>query len=47
MNFPWLVLGALGAAAISGAAARLSRRYAAPAIAGSAAILFLHSSLYR
>ena len=46
MNFPWLVLGALGAAAISGATARLTRRYAAAAIAGSAAILLLHSSLY-
>jgi arabinofuranosyltransferase len=46
MNFPWLVLGALGAAAISGAAARPTRRYASAAIAGSAAILLLHSSFY-
>ena len=46
MNFPWLVLGVLGAAALSGAAARLTRQYAAAAIAGSAAILLLHSTLY-
>lgn len=46
MNFPWLVLGALGAAALSGAAARVTRQYAAAAIAGSAVILLLHSSFY-
>ena len=46
MNFPWLVLGALGAAAISGAAARVTRQYAAAAVAGSAAILLLHSRFY-
>lgn len=46
MNFPWLVLGALGTAAIAGAAARITRQYAAAAIAGSALILLLHSSFY-
>lgn len=46
MNFPWLVLGVLGAAALSGAAARLTRMYAVAAVAGSGAILLLHSSFY-
>ena len=36
----------LGAAALSGAAARLTRQYAVAAVAGSGAILLLHSSFY-
>lgn len=46
MTFPWLVLGVLGSAAIAGGFARLTRRYALAAIAGSAAILLLQSRFY-
>ncbi len=46
MNFPYLVLGTLGAAIASGAAARITRQYAAAAVAGSAVILLLHSTFY-
>ena len=46
MNFPWLVLGVLGTAALTGGLARVTRQYAICAIAGSAVILLLHSIFY-
>ena len=46
MNFPYLVLGVLGAASITGVAARITRQYAAAAVLGSTAILLLHSTFY-
>lgn len=46
MNFPYLVLGALGTAAIAYALARVTRQYALAAVAGSGAILLLHGHLY-
>ncbi len=46
MTFPWLVLGAFGAAAIAGSLARSTGRYAAAAVAGSGVILLLHGAFY-
>ncbi len=46
MNYPWLVLGVLGTAALTGGAARVTRQYAICAITGSAVILLLHSIFY-
>ena len=46
MTFPWLVLGVLGSAAIAGIFARITRQYAIAAVAGSAALLLLHSLFY-
>jgi len=46
MAFPWLVVGALGSAAIAGAVGRLTRQYALAALAGGTAILYIHGWLY-
>lgn len=46
MNFPWLVLAVLGTAAAAGVIARVSRQYAACAIAGCTIILLLHGPVY-
>src|SRR5438874_2520767 len=46
MPFPWLVVGALGSAAIAGALARVTRQYALAALAGGTAILYIHGWLY-
>ncbi|HYM14854.1 MAG TPA: hypothetical protein VEZ14_04795 [Dehalococcoidia bacterium] len=46
MTFPWLVLGALGTAALAYALARLTKQYALASVAGSGAILLLHGIFY-
>ena len=46
MEFPWLALGASGAAAIAWGFAALTRRYDVAAILGAGAVLFLHAILY-
>ncbi len=46
MTFPWLVLGALGAAVLAVAAARATRQHLLAAVAGGGVILFLHAWLY-
>lgn len=46
MTFPYLVLGALGTAAIAYGIARLTRLYLIPAVAGSAAVLLFHAVFY-
>ncbi len=46
MTFPYLALGAMGAAALSYALARLTRQYAVAAVLGGAAILLFHGIFY-
>ncbi len=46
MNYPWLVIGALGTAAIAGTFARATKQYAIAAVAGGTVILYLHGWLY-
>lgn len=46
MTFPYLVLGALGTAAIAYGLARLTRLYLIAAVAGSAVILLFHAVFY-
>ncbi len=46
MQFPWLVLGALGSAGIAGILARTTRQYALAAVLAGGAILYLHGWLY-
>ena len=46
MNYPWLVLGVLGTAALAGGLARVTRQYGIAAISGSSVILLLHSIFY-
>lgn len=46
MNFPWLVLAVLGTAAAAGVLARVTRQYAACAIAASGVIMLVHGPLY-
>jgi hypothetical protein len=46
VTFPYLALGAMGAAALSYALARLTRQYAVAAILGATAILLFHGIFY-
>jgi arabinofuranosyltransferase len=46
VTFPWLALGAFGAAALAFGVAGVTRQYALAAIAGSGVILLLHGPLY-
>jgi arabinofuranosyltransferase len=46
VTFPWLALGAFGAAALAFGMARITRQYALAAIVGSGVVLLLHGPLY-
>src|SRR5581483_7971865 len=46
MTFPWLVVGALGTAAVAWTLARATRQYAPIAAVAGAVVLYLHGWLY-